>query len=116
MTTKDRIKAAALAFIVLFILFSIDALSHTKGQYVLGTLGWVALATLYHCIALDAVVNRSRIGMSLLWVGAILASSSAFYFLDNYAVATIVAIGLCGYTWLLLLFLKKEFDEESSAV
>jgi hypothetical protein len=70
-------------------------------------LGWGALVALYHCIAIDAVMNRSAVGLRILWIAVVAASAFAFYASEDFAVATIVALFLAGYTWIMLLFLRK---------
>ena len=116
MTKDDRLKGAAVAFVVVFALFAIDALNQTQGHYAIGVLSWVGVAALFHCIAFDAALNHSRIGLWLVWFAVLAASSSAFYFLTDLVVATSAMLGLAMYTWLLLWIVKKQSSEESSAV
>lgn len=101
-------------FVVFAIFLAIDLWPRAKGQFSLGLLGWGALVALYHCIAFDAVMNRSAIGVRILWIAVVTASVFAFY-AGDFAAATIVSLLLVGYTWLLLLHLKKQLGEESNA-
>jgi hypothetical protein len=114
-TTKDRLRSASLVFVVFAIFLAIDLWPQTKGEFRLGLLGWGALVALYHCIAFDAVMNRSAIGMSILWIAVVAASAFAFYASEHFAAATIASLFLAGYTWIMLLFLRKQLGVESNA-
>jgi hypothetical protein len=115
-SATTRLKAAALAFIVIFLLFGIDVWKQTTAQFSPGLLSWVAVAALFHSVAFDAVLHRSRVGIYALWAAVVLGSACAFLLLSDRTAAIAATVAMLVYTGLLLWCLKKLLPNRPSAV